>query len=448
MSSLNSVKIKEIKEYDSDQIFKSLDDSYFSLVKPGNTVVLKPNWVRESHQSKLNDWDYVITHHSIITSVLKKVIGFLNGAGKIIITDGPETSASFDKIISHYPVSLWFDMIKGTSIDFSIIDLREDEWMSDGNVVVQRRKLPGDPKGSVEINLKNNESEFHLHNKSIKGYFGADSDIGETNRAHDGVNNLYRVSRSVIEADVFINLPKLKTHKKGGITCCLKNLVGINTYKNFLPHCSIGTPDAGGDQFPLKKASSSIESKIMPFLHQRLLIYPGISKVVSPFISIAKKLFGNNDRTIRGGSWHGNDTLWRMVIDLNKILFYGSSDNIMKVDNWLNAKKYIGIVDAIKAGEGNGPKSPDMVNMGYLLIGLNPVAIDAVAAVLMGFDPQKIPAIKNAFNVVKYSICKFSYNDIKVEIGDSIFCIDEIPLEYKHKFKPHFGWIGKIEQNY
>ena len=32
------------------------------------------------------------------------------------------------------------------------------------------------------------------------------------------------------------SLPKLKTHKKAGITCALKNLIGINGNKEYLPH--------------------------------------------------------------------------------------------------------------------------------------------------------------------------------------------------------------------
>lgn len=50
-------------------------------------------------------------------------------------------------------------------------------------------------------------------------------------------------------ADVFINLPKMKVHKKTGVTLSLKNLVGINADKNWLPHYSGGSPRNGGDQF-------------------------------------------------------------------------------------------------------------------------------------------------------------------------------------------------------
>ncbi len=40
------------------------------------------------------------------------------------------------------------------------------------------------------------------------------------------------MSKSPLVADVFINLPKLKTHKKCGLTVNLKSLVGINANKN------------------------------------------------------------------------------------------------------------------------------------------------------------------------------------------------------------------------
>jgi uncharacterized protein (DUF362 family) len=52
---------------------------------------------------------------------------------------------------------------------------------------------------------------------------------------HPGVHQ-YLVAKEVIEADIIINLPKLKTHRKAGVTCALKNLIGINGNKEYLPH--------------------------------------------------------------------------------------------------------------------------------------------------------------------------------------------------------------------
>src|SRR4029079_16661561 len=57
----------------------------------------------------------------------------------------------------------------------------------------------------------------------------------------------YLVARELIEADVVFNVPKLKTHKKAGITGALKNLVGINGHKAYLPHHRKGGSIDGGD---------------------------------------------------------------------------------------------------------------------------------------------------------------------------------------------------------
>ena len=40
--------------------------------------------------------------------------------------------------------------------------------------------------------------------------------------------NEYLIPNTILEADVIINLPKPKTHRKAGITGAMKNFVGIN----------------------------------------------------------------------------------------------------------------------------------------------------------------------------------------------------------------------------
>jgi uncharacterized protein (DUF362 family) len=436
--------VKSIEIYDTDIIEDSLPDNLFSIIKPGNNVIIKPNWVRQSHQSREDEWDYVITHPAIITAVIKKVIGKLQNSGSILIMDGPETPSSFSAILSRNPVTEWKSLCQLKGIDFQIIDLRDDEWIVHDNVIIKRNKLNGDPKGKTEINLKH-KSEFFGHKKSKMGYYGADYNIKETNHAHDGINNIYSVSKSVLAADVFINLPKLKTHKKSGITCCLKNLVGVNTYKNFLPHYSIGSPVDGGDQFPQKSAKNILESKLLYFIKQHLLTNPFLTKIINPFFKPGKAFFGETNNIIRSGNWHGNDTIWRMILDLNKIVLYADPDGILKEDFLTNRKNYIAIVDAILCGEKNGPKSPEPKKMGYLICGSNPVAIDATAAGLMGFNPLKIPVIERAFHIKSYKIVDFAYDDINVQIDETSYPLHSLPNEFKTVFEPHFGWRNILE---
>src|SRR5690606_2650770 len=80
-----------------------------------------------------------------------------------------------------------------------------------------------------------------------------------------------------------INLPKLKTHKKTGVTLSLKNLVGINGDKNWLPHHSLGSVGEGGDEFP--------DSRLIDRLRSRA------TEIARPLL--ARGLFGGLFRAVR-----------------------------------------------------------------------------------------------------------------------------------------------------
>jgi uncharacterized protein (DUF362 family) len=442
----NEVIVLKINEYDINKILSNLSDNIFDVIKPSDSVVLKPNWVRHSHLGKEGDWEYVITHPAVLTAVLYKVLEKIGRNGEVIICDAPQTDTDFQQLLFYYPVDLWMSKAKEKEISLQIIDLRDDEWRVKNSIIVSRKTLPGDPKGSVETNLKGVHSEFYQHIKSERGYYGADYNIKETNEAHDGYNNKYRISRTVIEADVFVNIPKLKTHKKGGITCCLKNLVGINTYKNFLPHHSEGSPASKGDQFPFENKNSKIEGPLFAFLKQHLLQNPIIAKAFIPVKKIGRKIFGDTEEVIRSGNWHGNDTLWRMVLDLNKVLCYVNGDGTLKEDVLVNAKRYIGIVDGIIGGEGSGPLYPDPINSGFIVAGTNPVAIDSVCAKIIGFNPKKIPAIANAYHIKNYKLCDFKPEGIKILYNNCRYLIADFPKNQMVKYKPHFGWKGYIDE--
>ena len=442
------VKAIPMKQYNTSDIYGALPDEIFELIKEGDTVILKPNWVMESHKYRSDEWEYVITHPTVITGVLMKVLQRLKGDGRVCILDGPTTEASFSKLIMHYPVVTWSKLATDAGVNLEVIDLREHEWETHKDIIVKRRVLPGDPRGKTEVNLLDASSEFWGHRKSSRGYHGADYDRSETNQAHDGHNNFYSVSRTVIEGDVFINLPKLKTHRKAGITCCLKNLVGINTYKNYLPHHSEGGPSEGGDQFPVDNVRALIEGPLMALLKKHVLQKPLLACLLSPLNSIGKKVFGDTRQVIRSGNWYGNDTIWRMILDLNKVLLYANPDGTLRDEIVVNAKRYIGIVDAILAGEGHGPLAPEPVEMGYLFCGTNPVAIDAVCATFMGFDPLKISTIARAFQVREYSLCDFSLSDIRVSLADNDYSLADLPHNFIVPCEPQFGWKGHIEREW
>jgi hypothetical protein len=334
-------------------------------------------------------------------------------------------------------------------VEVSVVDLRLDEWTNENDVTVAKRSLPGDPLGSVICEL-NEYSEFINHSASTLGYYGADYDKAETNEAHSGRNHKYKVSASAIDADVFINIPKMKTHKKAGITCALKNLVGINTYKNWLPHHNEGTPAQGGDQFPDSGAKNRAEAFLIERFKSFLVRFPSMGKAMIPVKNLGRLAFGDTRETIRSGNWYGNDTLWRMVIDLNKVLLYANTDGSLRGDSLDQRKRYIAIVDGIVAGDGKGPEAPDRVDANLLILGTNPVSVDACCAKAMGFDWRKIPSLARAFLVDRYKLVDFQYGDIRIKSDSESADIDLagwVRPENFRRFTPHFGWTGHIESD-
>lgn len=413
------------------------------IINQGNTILIKPNMVKESHLEKSNDYEYVITHGSVIRAICDYVIIALDGQGKIIFADSPETDANFELICERNGLIKLINYYKSkfSYIDFSLIDLRKEQWLKEDGVIVKSWKLEGDPQGYTTIPL-NEHSEFIDHISS-QDYYGATFDKAETQRHHHGHIHEYLISSSVLTADVIINIPKLKTHKKSGITCCLKNLVGIIGDKNWLPHHTEGTPKNGGDQFSDNSLTSSLEYSLL----RRIKYYAKDNEFVNHFLGKWKKIgrfiFGSTETVVRSGNWYGNDTVWRMILDLNKAIFF--FDHNGKLQN--RKRKVLCIVDAVLAGEKIGPLHPDCKNAGLLLLGFDPAATDRVCAELMGFDFQKIPSIRQAFLVKKLPFACSNPDDIYVVSNKEHIDgkIGSFQFDPSWRFEPHFGWKGHIE---
>lgn len=269
------------------------------------------------------------------------------------------------------------------------------------------------------------------------------------NSHHDGTKNEYLISGSAIKCDVYFNLPKLKTHKKAGVTINLKNLVGVNGDKNWLPHHTEGSPADGGDQFPDFALSRRSENALVHSFKRLSLALPGLGprlmKIARP---VGERIFGSTGSTIRSGNWSGNDTVWRMSLDLNKLVMYGNMDGSLRPDTPENRKTYLCLVDGIIAGQGNGPMDPDPHPAGMIAFGCNPAAVDAVGATLMGLDVNKIPIVTNAFAVRHFILsgCELDGITCRSNISDWNKRLADIETEALYSFKPHFGWKGKIER--
>lgn len=415
-----------------------------SLIVPGDTVLLKPNWVRNFHDFGI-PCESLITHGSILRAVIDYVQLALRGKGRIVIADSPQNDAVFGEILRLSAIPEIVEFYRRQScVPVEVYDLRIEYVHKVDGVLVKHDKLPGDPLGYATVDLAR-DSLFEPVSHKAAQFRGAEYSLTEMYEHHHQGKHEYPVCRTVLSADVVINLPKLKTHKKAGVTLSLKNMIGINGNKNWLPHHTEGVPPEGGDQFDSDTAKNRLEHKLVKaFKDYFPLLGPARRLVAKPVKSLGKKVFGDtNAGRIRSGNWWGNDTIWRTCLDLKRILLYADKEGHM-TDRI--QRRYLTIIDGIIGGEGNGPLAPSDKPCGLLIASENPVVADTVATHVMGFDWRLVPIIRNAFS----SSLRWPLTQVRPE---EILCISNCPTWEgvigtipwdRFLFEPHFGWVGHI----
>jgi hypothetical protein len=242
--------------------------------------------------------------------------------------------------------------------------------------------------------------------------------------------------KAILDATVFINIPKLKTHRKAGVTLSLKNLIGILGDKTCIAHHRRKKDEY--EKFDLWEYSKWY-FKYFVRLYMPTWFITGVYKIYKTIFLGGRSLQQANMEfgvTPMEGNWYGNDTIWRSIVDVNNILFFADKKGQMQS---LQQRKYLTIIDGIIGMQKEGPLEGVPKECGLLIGGFHPTAVDAIAAGLMGFDHRKITAIRKAFKDDKYNLTPFSYDDIRVYSKIS-------PSEINSPFQPSKRWIGKIER--
>lgn len=428
-----------------------MDEEHFSapdwnplgeVIKPGQKVLIKPNLVRHLHLGG-GDYSAVVTHGSLVRCVLDYVALALKGEGEIIVGDAPIQSADFSKISERTGLrEVCDDVSKTWQLPVRLEDFRlRSIQLDDNHRIIQANALQGDPKGYVAVNLGKRSLLAPLGKQSEK-FRVTNYDCKEMSEHHNETTNEYLIPRTVLDVDVVINLPKLKTHRKVGVTAALKNIVGINGHKDWLPHHRCGSIVEGGDEYK----EPSLLKRIQTCLGEKIDVEPKNNGNILRRLAMRAV-----DRLARltapdpffEGSWYGNDTLWRTVLDLNRLLVYANRDGEMTE---VPQRQCLNIVDAIMAGEAEGPMEPDPRPLGIMVGGINSVAVDAVLATMIGFDYRKIPLIAKGFEIRDWPICNFSPENIEVHSQDDrwkLLRVGEPSNEFN--FKPSSGWLGHVE---
>lgn len=437
--------------YDKENYGSSGWNPLSRLVQPGMTVVLKPNFVRSRHFEGKDPYS-MITHPSILRAIADYVWIALKGSGVIIIADAPQYDCNWEKLMELTGLETVKEFFcKSRPDSFEVRDLR-NYWSRGKHFPSMVIALGGDPLGTLTVDLGRASVVKDVHDSTR--LYGAVYHRQETVRNHTGDKQIYDLSRSIMNADVVISIPKLKTHKKVGVTMNIKGLVGVCTNKNLIVHYSIGSKTDGGDQYPPNHFTTMEErlikterwmydtflakrSRPLEYIHRSIYWLHG--SFIKPLgIKVAKE-----KRLLDVGNWYGNDSAWRMCVDLLKLVLFADKDgNLQKQPQ----RKVFSIIDGVIGGENKGPLEPDPNPSGVLLASENFLAADIVGSRLMGFAPLKI---KTFSHLLEEKDRNYGFRDLsEITILSSDERITNCLNDKTNKFfdyRPYPGWIGHIE---
>ena len=403
------------------------------VIEPGAKVVLKPNWVMHENSGP-GGMAPLLTHQSLVQAATEAALQA--HPGEVMVGDAPIQNCDFDLLLKNAELDRWG----------SDLQTREPRFKG----IRDFRRTIATFIDGVRVADENRQSEdrfvlFDLAGDSLLEPVTDDDpsfrvtcyDPRLLAKTHAPGCHRYLIAREILEADVIVNLPKLKTHQKAGITCALKNLIGINGNKEYLPHHRIGGFDLGGDCYP----GSSDLKRALEFIHDRQNMTK--SHAAGRMWRTAANQFYRllrlqGDRLGIEGSWSGNDTIWRTCLDLNRILLYGTPAGTM-ADTV--QRRVVHITDAIVAGQGNGPLAPEPLPMGLLFAGENAAAVDWIGAHLLGYPPENIPIAREAFGTFRWPLTSFTPTEIRLlgDLGEGV--ADEV-LQHRpvEQINHPLGW--------
>jgi Domain of unknown function (DUF362) len=403
------------------------------LVSGHRRIVIKPNLVLH----RVGDLSCSINGLVVHASVIRPLVDYLLLAARklqqaleVIIADTPLQSADFDLLCEQNGLAELMRHYHALGEPVSLLDLRsEHAVINDSFLILERRPLPGDPAGSVVVDLATTSLHYSDARENVR-YSIQDYDEGITRQNHCGLVHRYRFSRTILEADLVINLCKLKTHGKAGVTLAMKNIIGANVSKDYLPHFVPGSPRRGGDEFSSESAHQLVVRGVRDFFNRHPALASAHRVLKRAASSFEAQRARGGEVNAYAGAWHGNDTVWRTIVDINRALRYADSAGQLCARP---QRQVVYFVDGICGMEGEGPLKGADKHVGLMAVGDDPVEFDAKLAHFMGFDPVAVPHIGYWREPSDLAVGVYP---TRLELG--------LPDGPRGDFREPAGWRGKL----
>jgi uncharacterized protein (DUF362 family) len=408
------------------KIISALIDRNLPIEKiRGKKILLKPNWV--VHSTKASDELCLRTHDNFLLTILEVILE--KHPAKITIGDAPIQGCDWDKMLSQSFYHRIKELSQINSVTIEIKDFRRKTFNPDKN------NPSGERLPFSEFVIFDTGEESFLEPISIEGkniFRVTNYNPDRLGESHTKGVHKYCITKEFFDADIIISIPKIKTHQKTGITGALKNLVGVNGDKDFLPHHRIGGIGFGGDCYPGKNYLRLWSELALDQANrnQGKASYRFWTKLCSVLWRLNKRQKTHHLMA----AWYGNDTTWRMVMDINKVAIFGKEDGILAKEP---QRVLYSLCDGIIGGQGDGPLHPDPLALGVICFSNNSKLTDICMAALMGFDIQKIPLLAKAYQPIEFNETKLRLNDHPIEFNEII--------KYSIATIPSPGWIDHLK---
>jgi uncharacterized protein (DUF362 family) len=411
-----------------------------SYIRPGQRVFILCNFVyhRKLHESE-EAFSSKCTHGSVLRALTDYALIATGSEGWVEFGNAPVQSADWARVLTQTGAADVADFYRRVGAPVAARDLRmfvARHTFAGGMVASEHRSSAGEVS---EIDLGHDSLLAALDSKTVR-YRVSDYDPARTERYHADGQHIYVVNKRVLDADVVISLPKLKTHEKVGITCGLKGFVGSIALKDCLAHHRMGPPNEGGDEFPSALWPLQAISRFHEWVQRRGEGAPAenVMRIVDRSLRRIAVRTGN----ILGGAWYGNDTAWRMALDIARILLHATPAGELteRVQ-----RKHLMLLDGIVGGEGDGPLAPTPLQSGILVFSDDVALGDMAAAVLMGFVPERIPIVHEAFARRKYPVSTVAPASSIVTANGKEVGWNGLRKLDPRAFRPPRGWRGWVE---
>ena len=404
------------------------------LVKPGGRIVVKPNWVMHANWGP-GGMDCMITHPAILRAVLEYV--FLTRPVQVVLGDAPLQGCDFERMLDHGNMRAVIGHFQKQGRPLVVRDFRRTVLRNeDGLKRVAEELRPESEYVLVDLGP---DSLLEPISKDWKKFRVTVYDPRLMWRHHHLGRHRFLIARDILEADLVVNVPKLKAHKKAGITCCLKNLIGINGNKEYLPHHRKGGADSsrGGDNYEHHHWLMSLMEAMLDWMNRHRghpWLYQQGERVVWHLLHRYRQ---REPGAQFEGSWYGNDTIWRTCLDLNRALLYAEANGCLQETV---QRQEVSIVDAVIAGQGEGPLDPTPLGTGAIFGAWNPAVGDFIGAALLGFAADRIPLVRHACDDMRWRICARVAAELQTTIAQRL----AIQKAFLPALAPR-GWAGHIE---